>query len=524
MSVSPSNTTVLHFSQYSEADNSTEFCKMLNSKGLSKLSSNPNSFKLLTIQDIREESKIEWLFLLESLKTDKLFNILQKKTIAAITSLHKLNPQEQEELLKSEKNVAFYQDMRDQASKMVRRALVKHIEGAPVSVVVEMDDSKYIPKLSLLGTLKTLPPPTAASQKILRSMTPQQIHLASILQMPLLPITEEKKLWKQVDRSLLRKKQDQQKKENLDKLFGQINDNVKYFLFISSKLNIDLNDIPISELESEANIKAFAEFNERKRIQLERKKLLETKKEEPSQAVKTSKSKAKKKKKKQQCEKAKQEKVAKENQVTPLPTSSQVNALESAVPSIFSQIDCFLDKRITRWFQATVEGIKNFEDRVLTTKIFHYQNLSAEKIAEERIYHRLPGLDRLLSLTAEALGKYSRPYQFKHHGNVKTGRCFSAHLKHGSIEEKGMLYVGLDGKRIYHAKFVSFSKESSLVRDKPNDICIPLDGLDSQPSLVQEGEWQMQGGYTFTIDEDQTIVWSIADGNTPVEYQIQSLF
>lgn len=491
------------FPQFSETlVNKHVYFKMFTATAMVKILES-NNLSTLTFQDIKAEFCEEWTKITKLCKTAHVFEHLKAMTATFLN----IRPQDREAIFEAEENAPYFEDLGNQADRIVNLALEKfQKENAPFEVVINPDISSCRPKIYLLASMQKTTVVTIKDPKEF-----EKIRLMSLFQtQPIRSPVEEKKFGMRV--ALLKKQQTKkslEKKEKLSEILNDIQKSLSYYLFLSSKLNIELNEITDEEINSTKNINDFEEFQETRNKHLDSKRLLEIEKSfEPVEPVKASK---KGKKKKSSTLKPTKPQTVKVPEVVIHTTAVQ--------PSIFDQpIAFFLAKRIVRWFQASFETIKNFEDKVLTTKMHHYQKLTQKQLEAQRIYHRLPGVERLMSLSPMILQRYSTPYQFMHNGVVKNGRCFRATLNYGSKEELGMIYVGIDSQKIYHAQFVPFTIKD---RFKANDLCLQLDGCESE--LSKEEEWQLQGGYAFHREEDLTIVWAIAD-NTPVEYQIQPLF
>lgn len=283
----------------------------------------------------------------------------------------------------------------------------------------------------------------------------------------------------------------------------------RYFLFVSAKIDKKLDDLTIEDCDSLENKKAYRDFFEQRREELERQKALEIEKSfQPAPQVK--KEPAKNKGKKQHKHKPIAKKLEMEKEKTPKPLPVVVHTLPSFFP-----LEPFydLDPRIIRWFH---KDPRTFLDRVNGKMEHRYISLSKEDLEQQVICHRLPGVHRLMSISPKDLARYSRPYQFEDHGKLREGRCFLAELQQGKLRQEGMIYVGVDGRRIYHANFVPFS---TMHRPStPKELCIPLDGFHSD--LESQEKWEVHGLYSLEREND-LIVWSI-EGRT--QFKISPLF
>lgn len=498
---------------------------MLIPKAFQKYIENPNNIGSFTLKDIKVECQERCFHSLETVKTPVIFQYF--KDLCFISLDKKIEEKEKEKFFTSKKNAAFVKDLEGQARKIVKLAIEKFKKNAPLSEVMNPDISTFQPNIMLADlTLLTevlLEPELA--KKIKSHADLAKLKLAMLSDEPFTAV-EEKKIQRRITLfNQNTKKSDELVMRELIEMHNKHKDLHNYFLFLASKLNKDLDKVSLEDIDSSTNKKAFVVFKEAKKAQAERKRLLEIEKSFlPTTPPLKAQSKAKGKKKKNRHSPTAKQKEVLASQTT-VENQSSVSKTPELSKSIFDQtIHFFPDKRITRWFLATSEGIKNFEDKVLTTIVFHYRSLSKGKIEQQRIYHRLPGVGRLMSLLPANLQKYSTAYQFFHNGSMKYGRCFSVTLSYGNTQQEGMIYIGIDGKRIYHAKFVPLKEDSSSDAAIPRDLCMPLDGCHDDADFAHETEWQMQGGYSFTVEEDETIVWSIADGSTSLEYLVQPLF
>lgn len=488
------------------------FLEMLIPSAAKSVQENQICSSSLTFHDFKKECHEQLLSDLEIVKTNEVFQDFLELAYF-VKYKHAVTQQEKEEFLQCKNYANFVKHLQDEASRIVKVALEQFQKGAPISVILEPDKSSL--------KINNFPAESMReAQKKGHPKTLEKMRRTTMSYAPFYNPREEKKFEMRVT---LMSKRLQKSHENRElaniKRCNEYSDLLHYLLFLSSKLNKDLEQVLDAELASQVNQKAYEDFKEKKRMRLDRKRELEIEQSfQTSLPEKPTKRKGKKKKK--QLSSVSKEKGVLEKTVAPLTKGEETFALPTLI--IPQKSDFSLDKRITRWFHATSDGIKKFTDKDMLKTVHRYQDCNPEQLEEQRIYHCLAGVARLMSLSPENLQKYSTPYQFMHNGILKRGRCFSAQLKYGDSQEEGMIYVGVDGKRIYHAKFVPFRKIELTSECKPKDLCLPLDGLDSQPN-PQEGEWEMEGVYAFAII-DEIIVWSIANEHSPVEYQIQPLF
>lgn len=489
----------------------------LTETGMAKLLVEKN-INSLWFADFKAEAREVLILQVQEVRTLVVFEMLKNMVRAGLHG----SPQEKEEFVNSEKNAPLFTDLMAQANRVTKLAFVKFRNGeSPLPNLSNIDLSTVRINTKLIGESQ------GKKQKevyVPDSMAnnPDKLRVAQMMFKDENPSVEEKKIIfrrkKLFQNQLVR--DEIERSDQTSKLLNQFKKSSDYYLFLSSKLKIDLDKLTDAETDCETNRKAFEDFQESRRVQLEAKRLLEIERSfGPAEPVK-AKPKAKGKKKHLVSIHTKTAvENAPEVQAAPV-LKATVDKVVEAEPCIFNQkIEFFVDKRIARWFSATSEKIKNFEDRLLSAKVYHYQKLHPKELEQQRLYHRLPGVERLMSLPKEILQRYSTPYQFMHHGVARRGLCLSVHLKKGCTEEKGMIYIGMDGKRIYHAQFVPFVKKDFTA----SDLCLPLEGLDSQADLPKAEGWQLQGGYGFRQEDDGTIVWLIEDDSL-VEFQIQPLY
>lgn len=515
---------------YAALEEEQQFFATLLPSGVLKWENDPeNGFLQLTILDFKKECVDNVLSKMEIKKTKEVF----EASISGILVAKKMSTaQDREKFLTSENHAELLEEINTQANHAVKCAIQQFRQGALFSVV-------YTPDHSSMNMNKILEVFQKCLQKpITQSLTSEDLgklkeindrhRLVALLKQPPISPREEKRsdMRRKLTNENLAKAAEVAWKENIKK-GKELNDCQNYIFFISSKYNINLNQMTDEMLSSEINQKAYDKFKEKKQTDLEE---LETKRAHEIEqsflaapVVKAAKPKGKNrgKKGKKPSFSTQQAVVIKVQESTTSVTAEKRTAI--VLPSIFSQKECFLDKRITRWFGAKPEAIKQFTDKVMQKIVHSYQGCTRAELEEQRIYHSLVGVERLMSLSLPNLQRYSVPYQFMHNGSLKNGRCFMAELIHGDTKESGMIYVGIDSKRIYHAKFVpSGKKESTSTGIKPIDFCLTLDGLDSLPNPDQEEVWEMQGGYSFEM-KDSKIIWSIADKQSPIQYQILPL-
>lgn len=191
--------------------------------------------------------------------------------------------------------------------------------------------------------------------------------------------------------------------------------------------------------------------------------------------------------------------------------------LVTVPPPFFPPAAIFhLDPRIVRWFY---KDPVTFKDRVGGTIVYKYASLTKEALEIQIRNHKLLGVNLLMSMAPQNLDKYSRPYQFDDHGKLREGRCFLAQMQHDNVKEQGMIYIGIDGNRIYHANFVPFSSpDPSHSVSTSTGLCRLLDGFDSAENSTEQ--WEMQGRYTLDLKREN-IIWMIEGG---IKIEIEPLF
>lgn len=468
----------------------------LTEKAIQRMKADRKNF-VITLEDLKPGMEQTFYSFLQSRRVDAVF---QEYVDIIVTIEHA--PDKASFI---EKNHIFIADIKSQINDKVAQAIKQFQSGASFSVIKKISASDFNFNRSLLADFhlnKTHFGKEKKHDPFEKKRNAMQLNLM-------------------VARHLKSEVKEQEKKDRVNDLIDNL---LLYYCFLASKFGLDLDKIPQECFLSLENKKSYEEFKEKKRVAAELQRQLEIEKSfglqltSPSKPAKT-KGKQKKKQHSAKCELVKQEKP----QTCQKSEDLQVPVLPA---SIFPQkADFFLDRRITRWFRTPLEGIKKFPDTGASGIVHHYQKMSVQQLEDQRVYHTLPGVERLMSLSPENLQKYSTPYEFQHNGSTKCGRCFLAELlREGGVMEEGVIYIGADGKRIYHAKFVPLMKGRSSASETvhPTDFCLKLDGLDSTPEMAEEGEWEMVGGYELKTINDE-IIWSIGSGKTKAQYKLSSL-
>lgn len=515
-------TGINDYEKYQNCENheQVDFYSLLTPRAAQKILQDQNNLRSLTVRDIKKGSEESYFSYIEATRTDAIFKAYSELTIKGIKPF--ASKQEITAFISSERNAAYFMDLKNQVNKIIKLALAKFQKGHPFAVVLDADTSAINPNMTLLKTEQTRKSISELpyTSKLKDATLTEKIVLEQKISSAVFSLNEEKRIGKHIDQLTKRHEKSLEIKQRESEQEPNINQDPHFYLFLSAKLNKDLDKVSREDFESEINQKNYQDFKEKKRLQLAKQRELEIEESFLSQPVKISLPKTKGKKKKNKGHSlAKQEKAVQEaSQIA----TTKVEIVTPPFPSIFSQQVFFLDKRITRWFGATHNEIKQFTDRVGLKSSNQYQSLTTSQLNEQYNHHNLPGVNQLMSLTPEYLQKYSTAYEFLHNGSLKHGRCFKAEVNLENIKEEGMIYIGVEGNRIYHAKFVSFNKSLPSLHFSAGDFCLTLDGIESLPNPSQESEWKMKGGYSLEMIED-TIVWSIGNGKSLIQYKIQPM-
>lgn len=490
-----------------EENSLTDFCyrcqqqfqrEMLPSSYKKFVASNYNE-ELLTIQDFKPEYQQGRLDALLAVRTENIFKLV--KDWVLINVRRNASEKEKIAILQAEGNRAFFEDLRIQAEEQAKISIQKIANGAKFSEAYLFNLSGIVAKPELVSHRKAKemydktfkgPDGQKAYEKrqLMQKLYGPQSELSSL---------QEKKIT--MTRTQFIKNWNRKSEESSQKYRDRFADNRLYLFFLSSKLGKNLNQLTIEEIQSEENKHSFAEYKERKRIEFEA---------EIAEAYLPQPIKPKDKKKK---------KSAVKNRDPVKETTQLSKVVETVVvpPPFFPLMPHFeIAEHVYRWFKAKDPIIRNrFFDKVGGARVLRYASVTQEELEKQKVCHRLLGVNRLMSMSTENLNRFSRPYQFNDDGKLREGRCFLAELKNGSTREQGMIYVGIDGNRIYHAHFVPFSNQKTLAEESVDDICIPLDGFELPPGE----KWEMQGGYNL-IHVRNKIIWTIGDN---VQFEIQAL-
>lgn len=151
----------------------------------------------------------------------------------------------------------------------------------------------------------------------------------------------------------------------------------------------------------------------------------------------------------------------------------------------------FLLPRVRRWETTSFEEIRQFTDRDSAGMVVQrYLSLSFDELRDQRARHYLPGLEKILS-HAGFREVYSQ--------QTSRGEAFWAELNYGDGSEFGLVYLGLDGGRIYHCYFEP--------TDASDDIFQLLKPDMDQPEPEENAHEGFIGipKYEFSIDEQNIL-------------------
>lgn len=464
----------------------------LTEDGYADFHSNRYDGTKLTIHHFKPQFHQDQLQYLLTIKTNFFFE--KAKSCFFYKFKQEITEEEKNALLHSKKYKLFFDDIKEQSQKEAKRCIKKIAEGHSLgdAQFYEIDFGKLTFNLRLIEpdesyctSVRVHPP----AKKVIR-----ELEFVQKMCIPTIGLEKQKNALRAL---LFIKRSEAEEVRRHQKHLASIYeyfDQMRYFCFLSAKLNKYLDQLTLTDRDAEENKKAFEDFKRRIADATQRQKELEI--QDSFQPLVEPK---KSQRKKQQKARTKAKGV--EN------AAPKVEKVERVVlPPFFPSQSLFsIDYHVFRWFSASDLDIQGFEDKPRGETIKRYATLPPEERQWQKVCHKLRGVDRLMSIDPRNLERYSRPYQFDDHGKLREGRCFLANLQQGSIQEQGMIYVGVDNRRIYHAHFVPFSKARSETAAHPQDLCIPLDGFDAG---VPAGKWEMKGGYHFER-EGETIVWSI---------------
>lgn len=142
-------------------------------------------------------------------------------------------------------------------------------------------------------------------------------------------------------------------------------------------------------------------------------------------------------------------------------------------------------ERVTkRWKTKDCSLVREFVDiNKHGSKVQRYLYLSDDEISKQRARHYLPGIDRILS-NKTFRDIYAFPSQ--------EGFGLMGEINYGDYSEHGVVYVGIDGKKIYHRYF------ESMVHVANRNIFTSPPVRTSEP-LTQEG-WVSKEPFAFAMN------------------------
>jgi hypothetical protein len=286
------------------------------------------------------------------------------------------------------------------------------------------------------------------------------------------------------------RKESMQRGEEYIKRLEILAECLQFEFYLSAKLNTPLNSLTDAERNDKTHIEGFKSFK-KKRAVLELDALCENIGLEKRSRIK------KKTGLRQKAKEASQ--ILSEDQENTSPVNKAVQIIK---PSLFIEENCFaLHKRITRWNTCTIGAVKKFKDLRDGKRITSYAQLPDEAIQTQIIHHKLPGIDKILSI--KNITNYSFNYEFEGH----KGKGFNAQLKRKDHPiENGVIYVAFDEDNIiYHAKFVPIK---DVVQFNILGLCpIP------KTEVYVKDDFQSAGKYSLEFIQDD-ILWRTSKETT----------
>lgn len=137
------------------------------------------------------------------------------------------------------------------------------------------------------------------------------------------------------------------------------------------------------------------------------------------------------------------------------PVSTQsVSLREIYLSSLHTRkTDFLITSRVSRWAESIPAKVRAFQDKKDGAMLKRYEELDDEDIAIQRARHYLPGVEKLL-----ADPKDCAKYAFK----TSRGYGLFCELHVNKTQEYGVLYFGIDGKKIFHRYFEPIRDEQKI--------------------------------------------------------------